>query len=168
MYVYIYIYIYIGYVHTFLAVMTSFCLSYIIIFYISWLKGVVEMRALDTQLDSENLTPSDYAIQLTGLPTEEIDEDEFLYKICGHTTQNSRVARGVFVYDLKDHIKINAKLSKLKKIRQLIINYRKAYAKYIEKKGGVVNEEELNMVYPPGENICVFCWKSIYIYIYIY
>ena len=62
--------------------------------YSTWLKGVVKMQALDTQLDSENLTPSDFANQLTGLSTEEIDEDEFLSKICGLTTQNSRVDRG--------------------------------------------------------------------------
>ena len=31
----------------------------------TWLKGVAEMQALDTQLDSENLTPSGYANQLT-------------------------------------------------------------------------------------------------------
>ena len=141
--------------------MTVICFATTFVYYAAWLSGVRQVRDINTKLDSENLTCSDYAIQLTGLPTESLDEEDFLMQICKNKPEDPKVIRSVFVYDLKEHLKINAELAKLKKQKQLILAYRKSYAKMMRKKGQMLTETELKEIYPPGENLCICCWKSI-------
>ena len=142
--------------------MLIFCFAYIITYYCMWLRGIRAIRDLDTKLDSENLTPSDYAIQLTGLPQDDLDEDDFLFRICNHSPHDPKVIRSVFVYDIKHYIQITSQLTKLKKNRQLILSYRNAYRRMMKKKGKPLTEDELQTIYPPGENLCLCCWKSMW------
>ena len=147
-----------------MAWMTILCFTYIIVFYIAWLKGIRSIRNLNTQLDSDHLTPSDYTVQLTGLPIESLDEDDFLLFLSRETANKTgkvpaQINRNVFVYDLKEFLGLSNNLAELRKSKAQIDTYRTAYSKHMDTQGIHITEQELANIYPPPRVSC-FCIKK--------
>ena len=51
----------------------------ILVFFFAWVQLYSRLDALDTQLNVDNLTPTDYTIMVSGLPTHNATEEELFY-----------------------------------------------------------------------------------------
>ena len=119
-----------------------------------WLKALKGLLAEDVVLDCENLTPSDYTIQVNGLPKDpSFNEQEFLAHICTLLPPPLKppteiFTRSVFSFDISPFELQLKQLNKLKKLKFIIDNHRKEYISAQKRKNLTVTNSYVQNMYP--------------------
>ena len=156
---FIYIYIYIVYEDS--VILAGFLnIIAIIILYLSWVQFMRKITDDAIILDIDNLTPSDYTLELKRLPTT-FNDDNLIDTVFGP----DKVERVCFSYNISDIVKLSRNLNLLKVHKKIIEKIRTEYKRQFPD----YTDTEINNAaaanYPTSGFLC---FKSIYIYIYIY
>ncbi len=130
--------------------------AFIAVFFFSWIQFRNHLNSMDTRLNTENLTPADYTLMLTGVPTNNLTEAEFRTDfeaqvgaaLRSRTSVPVRVAKVVFTYDLTPFTEKVEQLRKLRKEKAAIDQYRSAYRRMVEKSGENASNTSLDSILP--------------------
>jgi len=132
----------------------------IFIFYFTWVQLNTLLNSYDTRLNVDNLTPADYTVSLTGVPANEMTEqeikDEFLRNLNGNpellesTKRRIEVFKIIPAYHSSEYEKLRKRLSELRVKKHVIENHRTK----MKEKNENLTTAELMAMYPKGYEKC--------------
>ncbi len=131
---------------------------FLLTFFFSWVQFNTSLDALNTKLNIDNLTPADYTVMLSGVPVNDMTEEEIIrtfevhvdstLRAVGSSSVPVKIQKIISTYDLTPYAEKIDLLRALKKKKAAIDSYRTAYKKRGEKMGNTVTEAELKEIFP--------------------
>ncbi len=137
--------------------------AYIIVFFFAWVHLQNLLDSKDTKLNTDNLTPADYTVMLTGVPTDKLTADEFRNEVEAHvastlrqhTNVPVRIAKVCYTYDLTPFTEKVMDLRKKRQIKAVIDQFRVTYKKKMEAQSITVTDDDLAKVIPETRNSAI-------------